>query len=238
MAKKKQEVQTVSTEALEAAIDEVNEQLDLDPEIEKRTDKGMRKELKDAMEDEELFEGDEEFTSGTYDVFEILGIEHDAVKIKDDDESEEDENIKEGEEEEETVTKRKKGAQAKRATKKENKKGETKMKTKVKTGKKRIKRLVSKKIIAKKKGRIKDKIQGTKKYSRMCSIIDTIEKHYKKGITANEVIERSNDLYNKKTGGNKEVNKSGFMTTATTAALKALAQFDFLKSEGGMYIKK
>lgn len=97
MAKKKKakpEVQDVELKDLETAVDEVNEQLDLDPVIEKTSDKHMRQELKEAMEDAdgELFEGNEEFTSGTYKVFEVLGIEHDAVKIKD-------ESVKKGENE-------------------------------------------------------------------------------------------------------------------------------------------
>lgn len=95
MAKKKSSaVSDVELKDLETAVDEVNEQLDLDPEIEKGTDKEMRKALKEVMEDEdeELFEGNEEFTKETYAVFEALGIEHDAVKIKD-------ENIKKGENE-------------------------------------------------------------------------------------------------------------------------------------------
>lgn len=150
MAKKKKakpEVQTVSTEDLETAIDEVNIQFELEDPIEKGTDKYMGRELKEVMEDEELFEGGEEFTSGTYDVLEALGIEHDCVKVKYVDDSEDkDENG----EEEVIIPKEKQERTAKRTAKKETKKGET-MKTKVKTEKKRVKRLVSKKNIVKKK---------------------------------------------------------------------------------------
>lgn len=190
MAKKKAkpEVQTVSTEALDMAIDEVNEQLDLDPEIEKGTDKEMKKELKEAMEDEELFEGDEEFTSATYDVLEALGIEHDCVKVKDVDDSEgKDES---GEEEEVIIPKEKQGRMAKRTAKKENKKGETKMKTKTKKTKK-IK--ASKKVVKvnKSKGKKeKTKAQGYKKLGIGTFIVENLRNRKFKKLSNEQIVDR------------------------------------------------
>ncbi len=69
-------------EELRKAVNELNEQCELDPPIEKGKRKQMRKDIREAMGDENLFEGREEFTKETYEVFEKLGVEVDAVKIK------------------------------------------------------------------------------------------------------------------------------------------------------------
>ena len=73
-----------TNEELEKVVDELNEQLELDPPIEKGKRKQMRKDIRDAMGDENLFEGREEFTKETYEVFKKLGIGVNAVKIKTD----------------------------------------------------------------------------------------------------------------------------------------------------------
>ncbi len=99
MSKTEKVKHKIPKEDLRKAVDEVNEQLELTPPIEKGKRKQMKKDIRDVMGDKKLFEGREEFSKETYKVFERMGIKHDVVKIK---------TEKKGVEEMATKTKKKK----------------------------------------------------------------------------------------------------------------------------------
>lgn len=91
---------------LEQMIDELNEQLELEPAIEKNDQKQMMKDIKELFESEDfesLVRGDEEFTKDTLDVFEEMGLKHNFIKVKSSEKEEEKENEKV-----KTLTKKKK----------------------------------------------------------------------------------------------------------------------------------
>jgi len=170
---------SIEYDNLKKAVDEINEQFDLEPKIPTKSVAQMRKDVLETMcdDDGDLFEGEEEFTKATIDVLGGLEIDVSDFKVILTDKKEEKKMV---------------ATKTKKAGKKTGEKVIVK-KEKIVKGKKVIVKEVKKKVTQKKVSS-NGKVKGIGKY-----VVENLKKKKFKNMTNQEIADAVRDKFESNT---------------------------------------